>query len=82
MKSEYLFAISPDNTEVLVSQSAPKSNAIESVERIAKADNEALFHSVSAMTVIAKSPLMDMAIFKATDKVCQLLYQKWMEEKS
>jgi hypothetical protein len=75
-----LFAIDTDTEEVIVSE-LPKGGAkqINFIERIERKDNEVLYSSVVTLTAITHSPNFDTAIFKAMDKVCQLVYTKYKE---
>ena len=36
-----------------------------------------LYHAVLTLTSISQSPDFDVKIFKAMDKVCQMLYNKY-----
>ena len=71
-----LFAIDTKTEEVIVSDSPKGSNEINFIERIKRQDNEVLYSAMVALTAITKDPNFDIAIFKAMDKVCQLLYNK------
>jgi hypothetical protein len=71
-----LFAIDTKTEEVIVSDSPKGSNEIKFIERIKREDNEVLYKSVVALTSITKAPNFDIAIFKAMDKVCQMIYTK------
>ena len=71
-----LFAIDTKTEEIIVSKSPKGSNEIIFIERIRRQDNEFLFNAVITLTSITKSPNFDMAIFKAMDKVCQIMYDK------
>ncbi|WP_396212055.1 hypothetical protein [Flavobacterium sp.] len=71
-----LFAIDTKTEEIIVSNSPKGSNEIIFIERIRRQDNEFLFNAVITLTSITKSPNFDMAIFKAMDKVCQIMYDK------
>lgn len=71
-----LFAIDTKTEEIIVSNSPKGSNEIIFIERIKRQDNEFLFNAVITLTSITKSPNFDMAIFKAMDKVCQIMYDK------
>ncbi|MEN9884326.1 MAG: hypothetical protein RLZZ420_1543 [Bacteroidota bacterium] len=81
MNTNWLFAIDPTAEEVIVSASPKGSNKINLVERILRIDNEMLYHAVVTLTAITKDNNFDAAIFKAMDKVCQLMYQKHKESK-
>ena len=71
-----LFAIDTKTEEIIVSDSPKGSNEIKFIERIKRVDNEVLYNSVVALTSITKDPNFDVAIFKAMDKVCQMIYNK------
>ena len=71
-----LFAIETKTEEVIVSDSPKGSNEIKFIERIKREDNEVLYNSVVALTSITKDQNFDVAIFKAMDKVCQMIYNK------
>ncbi len=74
-----LFAIDPNSKETIVSESQPGSNKIDFIERINRGENEILFNAVVTLTSITKIPDFDIKIFKAMDKVCQLIYSKYKE---
>ena len=76
MSTVFLFAIDPASEEVIVSESPKGSNKINLIERVKRKDNEILFNAVVTLTSISKSPKLDVALFKAMDKVCQLIYGK------
>ena len=76
MSKDFLFAINTDTEEVIISESAKGTNKINYIERIKKSDNEMLYHAVNTLTSITKSSNYDVTIFKAMDKVCQLMYSK------
>ena len=71
-----LFAIDTKTEEVIVSDSPKGSNEIKFIERIKCEDNEVLYNSVVALTSITKGYNFDVAIFKAMDKVCRMIYNK------
>ena len=71
-----LFAIDTNTEEIIVSDSPKGSNEINFIERIKRQDNVVLYSAMVALTAITKDPNFDVAIFKAMDKVCQLLYNK------
>lgn len=71
-----LFAIDNEKQEVLVSDSPKGSNKINLIERIAKQDNLHLYKAVELLTSLSGGSDFDPAIFKALDKVCQLIYSK------
>lgn len=76
MNSAYLFAIDTNKEEILVSQSAKGTNKIEFIERINRTENEILFNAVVTLTSVSQDPNLDVAIFKASDKLCQMIYAK------
>ncbi|MBP5995514.1 MAG: hypothetical protein KA736_07455 [Crocinitomicaceae bacterium] len=76
MKKTLLFAIDLNTNEVIVSESQKGSKEITFIERIPQRENELLFDAVSSMTKLTTSPKFDATLFKAMDKVCQLIYQK------
>lgn len=76
MSKGVLFAIDLKTEEIIVSESPKGSNKINFIERIARKDNELLYMAVVTLTSITVAPDFDMAIFKAMDKVCQLMYSK------
>lgn len=73
--STLLFAIDPASREVIVSESAKGSLKIEFIERIAEAEDPLFYQAVTTLTLIANAPQPDAALFKAMDKVCQLIYK-------
>jgi hypothetical protein len=79
MKKTLLFAIDLTTKEVIVSESQKGSKGITFIERIHQRENELLFDAVSSMTKLTTSPKFDLALFKAMDKVCQLIYTKHTE---
>ena len=76
MKKTILFATDPQTNEILVSESAPGSNAITPLARIPRADHPLLFDAVDLLTRMTTSPQFDPAVFKALNKVCELMYEK------
>jgi hypothetical protein len=82
MKKTLLFALDLTTNEVIVSSSQKGSKEITFVERIHQGENELLFDAVSSMTKLTTSPKFDVALFKAMDKVCQLIYAKQSESQS
>ena len=74
-----LFAIDQNTQETIVSESTKGSNKINFIERIRRQENDMLFNAVSTLTSISsisKSSDFDISIFKAMDKVCQMIYNK------
>jgi len=79
MNKNLLFAVDTNTEEVIVSESPKGSNKINFIERVGRKDNEILYNAVVTLTGITKSPAFDTAIFKAMDKVCQMVYNKHKE---
>jgi outer membrane lipoprotein-sorting protein len=79
MNKNLLFAVDTNTEEVIVSESPKGSNKINFIERVGRNDNEILYNAVVTLTGITKSPAFDTAIFKAMDKVCQMVYNKHKE---
>jgi hypothetical protein len=76
MSTNNLFAIDQKTEEVIVSESPKGSNKINFIERISRQENELLYNAVTILTNISQAPDLDIPIFKAMDKVCQLIYVK------
>lgn len=74
MKSTFLFAIDAATGEILVSESAKGSFKITEIERIPSSEDEMLFNAVTLLTKISKQSEVDVPLFKAMDKVCQMIY--------
>ena len=74
-----LFAIDPKTGEIIISDSPKGSNEIIFIERIKRQNSEVLYNAVVTLTIITKTPNFDITIFKAMDKVCQMLYTKHKE---
>lgn len=74
-----LFAVDINTEEVIVSDSQKGSNKINFTERISRHDNEILYHAVTTLTSITKDSNFDVVIFKAMDKVCEMIYHKHKE---
>jgi hypothetical protein len=81
MKKTILFAIDLNTEETIISESEKASNKVNFIERIHRNKNELLFDAVVTLTRITNSPNFDAAVFKAMDKVCQLIYNKHIENK-
>ena len=73
---DLLFAIDIDKEEIIVSESPKGTNRINFIERIKSQEKKMLYHAVLTLTSISQSPDFDVKIFKAMDKVCQMLYNK------
>jgi hypothetical protein len=76
MSASNLFAIDKKTEEVIVSESPKGSNQINFIERINRQENELLYNAVTILTSISQAPDLDVPLFKAMDKVCQLIYAK------
>jgi hypothetical protein len=74
-----LFATDKNTEETIVSASQKGSNKIDFIEGIHRTENEMLYNAVVTLTSITTAPNLDVAIFKAMDKVCQLMYNKHKE---
>ncbi len=74
-----LFAIDINSEEVIISDSQKGSNKVNFIERIGRNDNEILYHAVTTLTSITKASVFDDRIFKAMDKVCEMIYDKHKE---
>lgn len=74
-----LFAIDQNTNEVIVSESPKGSNKINFIERIKKEENVILYNAVVTLSSISSSSNLDVSLFKAMDKVCQLIYNKHKE---
>ncbi len=79
MKKDLLFAIDTNTKEVIVSDSPKGSNKINLIERIAQQDNVTLYNAVTTLTSLTNASNFDTTIFKAMDKVCQMIYNKHKE---
>ena len=71
-----LFAIDSNTEEVIVSDSPKGSNKINFIERIGRQKNELLYNAVLTLTSITNDSNFDSSLFKAMDKVCQIIYEK------
>ena len=76
MNKNILFAIDKNTDEIIVSDSPKGSNKINLIERIKRQDNDLLYLAVSTLTSISNASNFDITIFKAMDKVCQMIYNK------
>jgi hypothetical protein len=79
MNKNKLFATDIHTEEIIVSDSPKGSNKTNFIERIKRRDNEALYYAVITLTSLTKATVLDMSIFKAMDKVCQMIYEKHRE---
>lgn len=80
MNKNFLFAIDDQTKEVIISESPKGSNKINFIERISHKENSILYNAVVTLTSITKDQNFDAALFKAMDKVCQLIYSKFKEK--
>jgi len=76
MNTTYLFALDTNTEEVLISQSAKGTIKIDFIEKISRTENEILYNAVVTLTSVSQDPNLDVAIFKASDKLCQMIYAK------
>lgn len=79
MNKNILFAIDLNTEEIIISDSPKGSNKINFIERIGRQDNDILYDAVVTLTSITNASNFDIAIFKAMDKVCQMIYNKHKE---
>jgi hypothetical protein len=77
-----LFALDINTEEIIVSESPKGSNKINLVERIGRKDNIILYNAVVTLTSITNDSNLDVKLFSAMDKVCQLIYTKFTEKTS
>ena len=77
MSKGFLFAIDKDTEEVIVSNSTKGSNKVNLVTRVKKQECTALYHAVQTLAAVAAASPFDATIFKAMDKVCQLIYTNY-----
>jgi hypothetical protein len=71
-----LFAVDFENQNVVVSESLKGSDIINQIEKVSRSDNELLYQAVKTLTMVSSSPVLNTKIFKAMDKVCQLVYME------
>ncbi|MCX8470861.1 MAG: hypothetical protein ORN55_03715 [Chitinophagaceae bacterium] len=76
MNKNLLFAVDANTQEVIVSNSPKGSNQVNFMERITRNNNEILYNAVVTLTSITKATNLDVALFKAMDKVVQMIYSK------
>ncbi len=74
-----LFAIDKKTEEIIVSESPKGSHKINTVERIKREDNVILYNAVVTLSSISSANNLDVSLFKAMDKICQLIYKKHKE---
>jgi hypothetical protein len=80
MNKSILFAVDSITEETIVSSSQKGSNQVDFIERIGRQENEVLYNAVATLTSITRSSNFDVKIFKAMDKVCQMIYNQHKEE--
>ena len=76
-----LFAIDQNTNEIIVSESPKGSNKINLVERIKREENAILYNAVVTLSSISSASNLDISLFKAMDKVCQMIYVKHKENR-
>lgn len=76
-----LFAIDQNTNEIIVSESPKGSNKINLVERIKREENAILYNAVVTLSSISSASNLDISLFKAMDKVCQMVYVKHKENR-
>lgn len=81
MNQHFLFAVDANSKEIIVSESPKGSTKINFIERIGQQENIMLYNAVVTLTSISTAADIDTNIFKAMDKVCQMLYSKHKESK-
>lgn len=81
MKKTIMFAIDLKTEEIIVSESDKGSNKVNFIERIQRKENELLFDAIVTLTRVTNSNDFDITIFRAMDKVCQMIYCKHVENK-
>jgi hypothetical protein len=79
MTKNILFAIDINTEEIIISESAKGSNKINFIERIRRQNNNILYDAVVTLKSITSACNFDISIFKAMDKVCQMIYSKHKE---
>ncbi len=79
MNNNFLFAVDLTTEEIIISESPKGSNKVNFIERISRNNNEILYNAVVTLTGITKATNFDAGLFKAMDKVCQMLYNKHKE---
>jgi hypothetical protein len=79
MNNTILFALDLNTKEIIISNSPKKSNKINFIERIKNQDNNILYDAVVTLTSITNAENFDSSIFRAMDKVCQMIYTKHKE---
>ena len=79
MNKNTLFAIDINTQEIIVSDSPKGSTKINFIERIRRQENVILYNAVVTLTSITDDSNFDITVFKAMDKVCQMIYNKYKE---
>jgi hypothetical protein len=79
MNNTILFAVDLNTKEIIISNSPKRSNKINFVERIKYQDSNILYDAVVTLTSITNAENFDSSIFRAMDKVCQMIYTKHKE---
>lgn len=71
-----LFALDTNTEEIIVSESPKGSNQINLIERIKRNEHVILYNAVVTLTSITAAPDLDVKLFSAMEKVCQMIYGK------
>ncbi|MFM9825644.1 hypothetical protein [Flavobacterium sp.] len=79
MNTNIMFAVDLKTKEIIVSDSPKGSNTINFLERINQQDHTILYDAVILLTNIINTSNPNITVFKAMDKVCQILYKKYKE---
>ena len=79
MKQSLLFAIDKENEEVIISTTDDRSKNIYFKERIEKSADNSLFYAVKTLTSLTQSDNLDLKTFKATQKVCEMIYRNYQQ---
>lgn len=75
MSHSLLFAIDKENQEVVISTSNDGSKKIENKDSIKKSENISLFNAVITLKSLIESDDLDIKVFKAMQKVCEMIYK-------
>lgn len=75
MSHSLLFAIDKENQEVVISTSNDGSKKIENKDSIKKSENISLFNAVITLKSLTESDDLDIKVFKAMQKVCEMIYK-------
>jgi hypothetical protein len=76
MNTNFLFALDSKTEEVIVSESPKGSKQILFLERIGRQQNPLLYDAVALLTNLTHAAEFEASLFKAMDKVCQMMYHK------